>query len=249
MTTSTLDKTQADRDLERRVAAFLASRNVPALRLIHVEAHEGRVTLRGRVRSFYEKQLGQHSARNVPGVVELVDAIEVAQPREGLTSRVRFSLSPAVLGYLTAAILVVATFGTTGYSKSDDRLPVFAVSGTVKIGGAPAAGALVVFHPKNPEADAPRPSAYADAQGQFKLTSYDSGDGAPVGEYAITVELRKVVVQAGEAKLGPNVLDPKFSLKGNTTLQARVTEGPNNLPEFNVGRGPTLQAARPHFVD
>ena len=49
---------EGDRDLERRVTAFLAGRNVPALRRLYVRSSQGVVTLRGHVRTFYEKQLG-----------------------------------------------------------------------------------------------------------------------------------------------------------------------------------------------
>ena len=68
---------QADRDLERRVVNFLAERHVPGLRHIEVEAHNGIVTLRGRVHSFYEKQLCQAVCRRVAGVVRFIDDIDV----------------------------------------------------------------------------------------------------------------------------------------------------------------------------
>lgn len=68
---------QADRDLERRVVSFLVERHVPGLRHIDVEAHNGIVTLRGRVHSFYEKQLCQAVCRRVAGVVRFIDAIDV----------------------------------------------------------------------------------------------------------------------------------------------------------------------------
>ncbi len=67
-----------DRDLERRVAAFLAGRNVPALRRLYVRSSQGVVTLRGYVHTFYEKQLGGNIARRVAGVVQLVDDVRVA---------------------------------------------------------------------------------------------------------------------------------------------------------------------------
>jgi osmotically-inducible protein OsmY len=67
----------ADRDVERRVISYLVGRHVPGLRQISVHAHCGVVTLRGRVHSFYEKQLGQQVAQRVAGVVRLVDRIEV----------------------------------------------------------------------------------------------------------------------------------------------------------------------------
>jgi hypothetical protein len=69
----------ADHDLKRRVALFLAGRHVLSLRYLEVEARGGTVTLRGRVGSFYEKQLSQQCCRRVAGVIELVDHVEVAE--------------------------------------------------------------------------------------------------------------------------------------------------------------------------
>lgn len=68
----------ADRDLERRVSNYLAGRHVPGLRHLEVEAHNGTVTLRGRVYSFYEKQMCQEFCRRVAGVVRYIDAVDVS---------------------------------------------------------------------------------------------------------------------------------------------------------------------------
>lgn len=68
---------QADRDLERRVTIYLVGRHVPGLRHLEVEAHNGIVTLRGRVFSYYEKQLCQAVCRRVAGVVRYIDAVDV----------------------------------------------------------------------------------------------------------------------------------------------------------------------------
>ena len=76
--TTTLPLDLSDRDLERRVTNFLFARNLPTLRRLQVAADNGTVTLRGRVHSFYEKQLCQHACRRVAGVISMVDAIDVA---------------------------------------------------------------------------------------------------------------------------------------------------------------------------
>jgi len=68
----------ADRDLERRVLSYLVGRHVPGLRNLQVEARNGTVTLRGRVHTFYEKQLCQNCCRRVAGVVQFVDHVDVA---------------------------------------------------------------------------------------------------------------------------------------------------------------------------
>jgi osmotically-inducible protein OsmY len=84
MSASMVELSTADRDLERRVVNYLWGRHVPALRHIVVEAAGGIVTLRGQVRSFYEKQLCHNCCRRVAGVRELIDDLDVA-PSESLT--------------------------------------------------------------------------------------------------------------------------------------------------------------------
>ncbi len=67
-----------DRELERRIATSLRDRHLPGLRQLKVAASNGTVTLRGRVRSFYEKQMCQNVCQHVAGVVQIVDAVVVA---------------------------------------------------------------------------------------------------------------------------------------------------------------------------
>ena len=67
-----------DDDLKTRVVNFLAQRQVSLLHGVAVEVKDGLVTLRGNVRSFYEKQLCLNCARHVAGVIRLVDRIQVA---------------------------------------------------------------------------------------------------------------------------------------------------------------------------
>jgi hypothetical protein len=45
---------------------------------VEVQAHKGEVTFRGKVGTFYEKQLLLNSFHAVPGVVAIVDCVDVA---------------------------------------------------------------------------------------------------------------------------------------------------------------------------
>jgi osmotically-inducible protein OsmY len=74
--TMTTEET-TDRELEQRVVAYLQEQQRHALRQIDVRAEGGTVTLRGRVGSFYEKQLCLGCLRRVPGVAHVVDQIDV----------------------------------------------------------------------------------------------------------------------------------------------------------------------------
>ena len=70
-----------DKDLERRVSQYLLARRMPGLRHLSVEARGGIVTLRGKVRTFYEKQLCHNICRRVAGVIRLDDLVAVGEER------------------------------------------------------------------------------------------------------------------------------------------------------------------------
>jgi osmotically-inducible protein OsmY len=65
-------------ELKRRILNFLHQRHVPTLRSIHVDVDQGVVTMRGRVDSFYHKQLCLNCCQRVAGVVQVIDQIRVA---------------------------------------------------------------------------------------------------------------------------------------------------------------------------
>jgi hypothetical protein len=78
-------------------------------------------------------------------------------------------------------------------SCGSNRQPCYPVHGEVFAGRGqertPAAGAVVVFHPAAPASDdVPRPSAHVGDDGKFVLTTYVKDDGAPAGDYTITIE-------------------------------------------------------------
>lgn len=143
----------------------------------------------------------------------------------------RFQFSKHASRQAAAAAIALVTLLAAGCSKTEtDRVPVFPVTGQVTFDGRPAAGAFVVFHRKDNTVGFPPPRAQVDQQGNFAVSTYVSQDGAPVGEYVVTVELRKVVDKDGEFVPGPNVLPPKYSSPKTTSLVAKINEGENSLP-------------------
>ena len=110
------------------------------------------------------------------------------------------------------------------------------VEGKVLYQNQPLAEAMVVFHPlAAPAEKAPQPVGTTDAAGRFSLTTLRSGDGAPLGEYAITVELR-APQQIGEEVVrdGPNLLPPRYASPQETPLRHKVAAGKNEVPEIKV---------------
>ena len=63
--------------LEDRVHCAIEQNPYIAPRTLRFETSEGRVTLRGRVGTFFQKQMAQEAIRRVAGVQEIANELEV----------------------------------------------------------------------------------------------------------------------------------------------------------------------------
>jgi hypothetical protein len=119
-----------------------------------------------------------------------------------------------------------------------DREPVYPVHGRVLDGSSrPAVGALVVFHPVNTKESSPlKPLAYVDEKGAFTLTTYERGDGAPAGEYVVTVEWRRRIANPFAAdNEGQDRLEGRFSNPKTSKLRFTIEPRRDNvLPPIQV---------------
>lgn len=65
---------------------------------------------------------------------------------------------------------------------------IFAVQGTLTVDGQPAANASVAFHPAAPANNRlVCPVAITNRDGSYQLSTAARGEGAPAGEYIVTV--------------------------------------------------------------
>ncbi len=72
--------------------------------------------------------------------------------------------------------------------KHGDRPAVHPVSGKLLVAGKPAANAEVVLYPLGgEEMSLVRPHAVVEADGSYHLTTFATRDGAPAGDFAVTV--------------------------------------------------------------
>lgn len=106
----------------------------------------------------------------------------------------------------------------------------------------PAAGALVVFHPAEAETERQiggKPFARVREDGSFALTTHEQDDGAPPGEYGVTVDWRKAAPKAagklslggdgGEgAPAGVSALSPKYGNPAKPAFTFTVKAGEKN---------------------
>lgn len=130
---------------------------------------------------------------------------------------------------LATALAALTAVGCSSSSSQKDQKPVFPVRGQVFYKGKPAAGAFVVFVPVQEPATPvdPRPQARVEQDGSFTLSTYGDKDGAPAGEYFVSVRWEGSADEGD--RLGERYADPKKSLLGAT-----VREGPNEIPAFKL---------------
>jgi hypothetical protein len=126
---------------------------------------------------------------------------------------------------------------------NDGRLPVYPVSGELTINGAPAKGCVVTFVPAEPAlVGVVLPTGTVDELGKFELTTYETGDGAPAGDYGVTL-LWEATKWAGKdpdrgvdpvVTVRPDRLMDKYASPEQSKLQAKVVAGDNVLEPFRL---------------
>jgi len=139
-------------------------------------------------------------------------------------------------GRIWLVLVPVVSLATIGCGSAQDpnRLPVFPATGKISFKGVVPDGAYVALHSKT-NAKAPNgqevvPTAKVKSDGTFDLSSYAANDGAPSGEYKVTVEWHKTIKPAGgDPTLGPNLLPPQYSKADTSPLTVIIATGPNQL--------------------
>lgn len=131
--------------------------------------------------------------------------------------------------------LLLALSLLLGCAETNDWPKRYPVSGKVTVDGKPVVRAMVVFHPVSPRPDGKKiaSSTFTNDDGTFQLTTYDAGDGAPPGEYKVTI-VANFVVKNGEEVSTPDLLKGRYQNPNTTKLTATVREEENVLPTFDL---------------
>jgi hypothetical protein len=110
------------------------------------------------------------------------------------------------------------------------RPAVYPVHGQVlDANDKPAVGALVIFHPKGATGgEALKPLGYVDADGTFALTTFTKGDGAPAGEYALTIEWHPPPANPFAKKETADQLQGRYGDPQTSNLSFTVAQQPDN---------------------
>lgn len=138
-------------------------------------------------------------------------------------------------GPMTLAAVSVA-LACTSCGKSDDgRTPVYPVTGKVVVNGEPANNAQVFLHPQDASLKL-FPHGRVDSDGSFQLSTYELNDGAPAGDYRVTIVWQDPAPpgSAPDAPQGPDRLKGNYRDVARSKLRAQVEEQANELEPFNI---------------
>ena len=126
------------------------------------------------------------------------------------------------------ALVVVAGCGKKGW------LETYPVKGSLLVDGKPAKGATVSFHPKEIVGDKPYlPTGRTDDNGEFSLATFVTDDGAPAGEYDVTV-VWHVRYNPISTLWEGDKLNGQYATKAKSTLRVTVEKRPQQLPPFEL---------------
>ncbi|HMF20068.1 MAG TPA: tetratricopeptide repeat protein [Gemmataceae bacterium] len=126
---------------------------------------------------------------------------------------------------VAAAIVLVYLLLPAGLFGKSDRVEVFPVQGKADLDGKPIPEASIFLHPvgvKNPAF--PRPRGIVQADGTFVLGTYRKDDGAPPGEYKVSVQLLK---QTAGQLLPKNHLPVQYADAETSSLTIHIEQGEN----------------------
>jgi len=137
-------------------------------------------------------------------------------------------------------LLLLSTVSTGCYSHDSWQERTYPSYGTVKVNGIHAENAFVVLYSSQGKVDVrgSQPWAIVEPDGTYTLTTYERGDGAPVGTYDVTLYWPK-------SPMGDRTdrLQGAYSTPNRAVMSVTIKKGQNELPPIEISDVPLLPAS------
>jgi 5-hydroxyisourate hydrolase-like protein (transthyretin family) len=135
------------------------------------------------------------------------------------------------------AVPAVLCLGLCSCGQEDQsRKKTYPVTGQVYVDGEPASNVAVTAHnvsgmdTQNPTLS----SAFTQEDGTFQISTYESSDGVPEGEYVLTFRWGKWDLISGQYG-GPDKLNNRYSDPNKSEVRFKVEEGePTDLGRIEL---------------
>jgi hypothetical protein len=131
-------------------------------------------------------------------------------------------------------LLALALLGFLSPGCGGGGSPTAPFAGQVFVQGQPAVGAAVMFYPLSPAEPRRIPTAVVEPDGSFRLTTLSAYDGAPPGEYAVSITWSDSRREDGETLTGPDRLRLRYAAPISSGLKATVRPGRNAPARFDL---------------
>jgi len=145
------------------------------------------------------------------------------------------SLATRHSGWCLSVVLSLLTLASCSSEREiPGRQEVYPVRGKVLYQGKPPVDAFVYFEPVHQDNAHPsRPMGQVQKDGTFVISTYIHGDGAPAGEYKVSLEWL-TYRPFGNQWVGPDKMQGRYKDPKKSGLQATIDTKPNELPLFDL---------------
>jgi hypothetical protein len=154
------------------------------------------------------------------------------------------SCTPRLVCQALRVVVALSLLGLVACGDSRGYPKVYPVKGKILVNGQPANDCQIYLNRTaggDPQAPQVKPQAATNENGEFQLTSYNANDGAPEGEYVVTIEWRDRVGLMKAAE-GVDQLDGVYATvdktKGLPGFLIKVERKPLELPPFDLKQSP-----------
>ncbi len=143
-------------------------------------------------------------------------------------------------GLFLFSLVFTGCGGASEDQWTKERPKTIPVAGIVTLNGTPVEGATVNFISMDGKSS---PFGVTDSAGKFRLTTFNPNDGAPLGNYTVTITKKTVETKPHpkEPETQPAIIvkttwdvPENFSIPAKSGLSAQVIEGGKNDFSFDL---------------
>jgi len=135
-------------------------------------------------------------------------------------------------------LLACVVLGAGCEKPAPQNKPVYPVHGSAVFNGKPPVGATVIFNPLPLDRMATPSRGMVKADGSFQLSTYGSEDGAPEGEYAVTLywpgKRTGKKAESEDEEIPPDQLGNRYFDAASSKIKVQVKAGENKLEPFQL---------------
>lgn len=127
---------------------------------------------------------------------------------------------------------MTSLFCCLGCGDEDWQAETYPAQGRITINGESPSGTVVELHStgEQPDVRNSRPWAIVQEDGTYVLSTYETGDGAPVGDYKVVLRWPPDVTQPSLA----DRLGGAYSTPQRSPWMVNISEGDNELPPIEL---------------